>query len=56
MPENSQTLEELQVEIVDYVAYAAHSHSIGRCKNMCAAPDLRVMIVDAFRLTGGDRA
>lgn len=51
-PENSQTLEELQLEIVDYVAYASHSHWIGRCKSMCAAPDLRVMIFDAFRLTG----
>lgn len=51
-PENRQALEELQVEIVDYVPYASHSHSIGRCKNMCGAPDLRVMFFDAFRLTG----
>lgn len=51
--ENRQALEELGVEIVDYVPYASHSHSVGPCKNMYGAPDLRVMIFDAFRLVGG---
>ncbi|MGB3905117.1 MAG: hypothetical protein WBB22_09355 [Anaerolineae bacterium] len=51
--ENRQALEELQVEIVDRVPYASHSHSVGPCKNMYGAPDLRVMIFDAFRLIGG---
>jgi len=51
--ENRQELEELQVEIVDHVPYASHSHSVGPCKNMYGAPDLRVIIFDAFRLIGG---
>jgi hypothetical protein len=52
-PENRQALEELQVEIVDCVPYASHSHSVGPCKNMYGAPDVRVIIFDAFRLIGG---
>jgi hypothetical protein len=52
-PENRKALEELRVEIVDYVPYASHSHSVGPCKNMYGAPDLRVIIFDAFRLIGG---
>lgn len=52
-PDNRQALEELEVEIVDCVPYASHSHSVGPCKNMYGAPDLRVMIFDAFRLIGG---
>lgn len=51
--ENREALEELGVEIVDYVPYASHSHSVGPCKNMYGAPDLRVIIFDAFRLIGG---
>ena len=52
-PENRRALEELHVEIVDCVPYASHSHSVGPCKNMYGAPDLRVIIFDAFRLIGG---
>ena len=39
-PENRQALEELQVEIVDRVPYASHSHSVGACSNVHGAPDL----------------
>lgn len=50
---NREALESLQVQIVDTVPYASHSHSVGACKNMYGAPDLRVIIFDAFRLIGG---
>ncbi len=52
-PDNRQALEKLEVEIVDRVPYASHSHSVGPCKNMYGTLDLRVMIFDAFRLVGG---
>ncbi len=51
--ENRQALEELQVEMVDTVPYASHSHSVGPCKNLYGGGDPRVMIFDPFRLIGG---